>query len=135
MSPDEVRELIDAVWFSSILDFVGFADPEYGGFSAPPSPASRKTSAAPTPSTCSTAATRVQRICAERLYAELDANPEQATLIRGEANKKTRHKSMRELLDLAPDVLLTAKPCWAMSPLVVSHTSPDDAIVRRRHLR
>lgn len=67
---------------------------------------------------------RVRRAVAERLRATLDAHPEQSQLVKKEAGKKTRHLPLRSLVEKAPDVLLAAHPCWAMSPLVVSQMLP-----------
>lgn len=124
ITANQARDLVEAVWLASVVDHIGFADPTYGSFSGATQSRVADDFRKFDTKHVATAAARVQRICAERLYAELDAHPDQATLIRGEANKKTRHKPMRDLLALAPDVLLAAKPCWAMSPLVVSHTLP-----------
>ncbi len=71
-----------------------------------------------------TTVTRVQRLVAERIIAALDAHPEQAEIVQREAAKKTRHLPFRDLFAAAPDVLTAVKPCWAMSPLVVSQLLP-----------
>jgi very-short-patch-repair endonuclease/DNA polymerase III delta prime subunit len=69
---------------------------------------------------------RVRRLCAEHAVTAEDALPDQASLIRAEANKKRKHLALRQLLSAAPDVMLAVKPCWAMSPLVVSQLLPSD---------
>lgn len=69
---------------------------------------------------------RVRRLCAEQAVAAQDATPDDANLIRAEANKKRRHLATRQLFSAAPDVMLSLKPCWAMSPLVVSQVLPAD---------
>ncbi|MBX9387548.1 AAA domain-containing protein [Streptomonospora nanhaiensis] len=53
-----------------------------------------------------------------------DDFPDQAAMVRKEASKKSRHKTIRTCVEEAPDVLLSLWPCWAMSPLVVSRTLP-----------
>jgi very-short-patch-repair endonuclease len=45
-----------------------------------------------------------------------------------ESKKKTRHKSFRVLQEQAPDVLTSLKPCWMMSPLMVSQVLPPIAL-------
>ena len=67
---------------------------------------------------------RVQRLVAERVVAALDTHPEQAEIVQREAAKKSRHLPFRDLFAAAPDVLTAVKPCWAMSPLVVSQLLP-----------
>ena len=69
---------------------------------------------------------RVRRHCAEHAVAAEDRLPEQARLIRAEASKKRKHLAVRQLFSAAPDVMLAVKPCWAMSPLVVSQLLPSD---------
>ncbi|MFJ4153059.1 AAA domain-containing protein [Streptomyces galbus] len=67
---------------------------------------------------------RVRYEVATRLRRTRDAHPDQSTLVRTQAHRKSRHMPLRRLVDKAPDVLLAAKPCWAMSPLVVSRVLP-----------
>jgi very-short-patch-repair endonuclease len=69
-------------------------------------------------------AQRVRRNVAERLRAVRDANPHQNTTVLGEAKRKRGHMPIRKLVTKAPDVLLAARPCWAMSPIVVSRLLP-----------
>lgn len=71
---------------------------------------------------------RVRRAIAERLRGVMNDHPKQAGLVRHEAGKKSRHKSLRELVEQAPDVLLGTFPCWAMSPLSVSRTLPPERL-------
>ncbi|MFJ5278680.1 AAA domain-containing protein [Streptomyces parvulus] len=67
---------------------------------------------------------RVRYEVATRLRRTRDAHPEQSSILRTQANRKTRHLSLRQLVDKAPDVLMAIKPCWAMSPLIVSRVLP-----------
>lgn len=71
---------------------------------------------------------RVQRSAYEHLHHARVEHPEQAQLIATEAKKKSKHKSIRELLTAAPDVLLSLHPCWAMSPLIVSRMLPAEQL-------
>ncbi|MEU3010218.1 AAA domain-containing protein [Nocardia asteroides] len=52
------------------------------------------------------------------------AHPAQHTLLRSEAKKKRGHRKIRTLVTEAPEVMLAVRPCWAMSPLVVSQALP-----------
>ena len=67
---------------------------------------------------------RVRRRLAEHAIEVRNGHPDQDTLIRREAAKKTRHLPLRQLFERAPDVLTTVRPCWAMSPLDVAQTLP-----------
>ncbi|MDA0160592.1 AAA domain-containing protein [Solirubrobacter ginsenosidimutans] len=71
-------------------------------------------------------AQRVRRLAAERATRAEDEHPEQATLIRKEAARKSRHRPVRDNVRDAPDVMTALKPCWVMSPLVVSQVLPND---------
>jgi very-short-patch-repair endonuclease len=63
---------------------------------------------------------RVSRAHGERVIAAMNEYPDQAGLVRREAEKRTRHLSLRRLLAEAPDVLMALRPCWMASPLSVS---------------
>lgn len=75
-----------------------------------------------------TNAARVRRQVAKHLREARDTHPDQSRLVRDQAVRKRRHMPMRRLIEKAPDVLLTARPCWAMSPVVVSRMLPPDRL-------
>ncbi len=61
---------------------------------------------------------------AEVLTKACDRHPLQARVIRKQAALRRGHLPLRRLLDQASDVLFAIKPCWAMSPLMVSQVLP-----------
>lgn len=63
---------------------------------------------------------RVKRNHAEKAIATMNQYPKEESLVRREANKKSRHLPLRKLLDQAPHVLTSLRPCWMTSPLSVS---------------
>lgn len=67
---------------------------------------------------------RVLRSVAEQVTRVRDAHPDQSQLIEDQARRRRGHLPMRQLFHMAPDVLTALKPCWAMSPLVVSQLLP-----------
>jgi very-short-patch-repair endonuclease len=69
-------------------------------------------------------AARVRRSAAEAALRRLTEHGDQQRYLRAELNKKRRLRSLRELVDRAPDAVLAAAPCWAMSPLLVSRYLP-----------
>ena len=71
-------------------------------------------------------AARVKRAWAERAVAARDAFPDQDLLVSTQAKRKIGHLPVRDLFAGAPDVLTAVKPCWAMSPLLVSQILPAD---------
>ena len=73
-----------------------------------------------------TTAQRVRRLAAEQAVAAEEEQTQQGMLIRDQAARKRGHLSIRQLFSGAPDMLTALKPCWAMSPLVVSQLLPAD---------
>lgn len=71
-----------------------------------------------------TSARRVARRVAEATTRSSNEHSDQTQLIRNEAGKKTRHKPLRLILEKAPEFVTALKPCWVMSPLVVSQMLP-----------
>jgi very-short-patch-repair endonuclease len=63
---------------------------------------------------------RVKRAFGERAVDAQNRFPDQALLLRRQAELRSRHLPFRELVRLAPDVVTALKPCWMASPLAVS---------------
>jgi len=70
---------------------------------------------------------RVARKAAERARLQLNAVPQQRLAVQDQARRKRTFKSLRQLMAEAPEALLALKPCWAMSPLLVSRYLPAQA--------
>lgn len=124
VQPQDVRPLLEVAWLDSILEEISLTDASYGAFQGATLNRAVDAFQAADSQHIQSAGARVQRAAAEGLYSALDAHPEQSLLIRKQASLKRKHLPMRDLLDKAGDVLLAAKPCWAMSPLVVSQVLP-----------
>lgn len=71
-------------------------------------------------------AQRVKRIAAETAIQAQDQHRDQAQLVREQAKRRRRHMPVRELFARAPDVLTALRPCWVMSPLMVSQLIPSE---------
>lgn len=73
---------------------------------------------------------KVRRLVAERAHSIrlTQEGQSQERLIRGEALKARRKGRLtaRRLFEAAPELLTALKPCWAMSPLVVSQLLPSN---------
>ena len=69
---------------------------------------------------------RVRRVHAERVIAVRNRHRNQDGVMSREAEKKSRHLPLRQLLGEAPDVLLALRPCWMASPLSVSQLIPAE---------
>jgi very-short-patch-repair endonuclease len=75
-----------------------------------------------------TSAQRVRWAVAKKLREARDEYPAETRLLRDQANKKSRHLPLRRLVEQTSHVLLALRPCWAMSPLVVSKTLPAERL-------
>ncbi|HEX4830857.1 MAG TPA: AAA domain-containing protein [Trebonia sp.] len=108
----------------SVLDHLALTDPLLGRFSGETHQrvvaefgAGDRRHLAATPG-------RVRRAHAERAVQALNAYPDEAALVRRQAALKRKHLPVRTFVRDAANVLLALKPCWAMSPLVVSQLLP-----------
>lgn len=124
VGPDEVGPELDLVWWTSLLEHVALRDAVYGTHDGTLLRRVALEFADADREHVATGAQRVRRLTTERLVAALDEHPEQAALLRAEASRSRRHRPLRDLVRGCPDVLAAAKPCWAMSPLVVSQVLP-----------
>ncbi|MBV1850268.1 AAA domain-containing protein [Catellatospora tritici] len=114
----------DHAWHSSILDEVRLSDPELSAFHGTALHAAVNRFHLADAAHITSAAQRVRHLSALNMMRVLDAHPEQQQLVRREAAKKIRHLPIRRLFEQAPDALTALKPCWAMSPLLVSQVLP-----------
>jgi very-short-patch-repair endonuclease len=126
LGADDAALLVRSVWLRSMLDVAALADPDIGTFDGSAHTDLAVDFARHDRSHIDDGGPRVLRRAAERAVIALNAHPEQAQLLRQQAGRRRGHLSLRELLTRAPDVLMAVKPCWAMSPLIVSQVLPND---------
>ena len=114
-------------WLQSILDHLALSDGNVGAFDADSHDFAVDDYRNGDREHIETSSSRVRRICAEQSTRTRDQHRDQAEIVQHQANLKRRHMPVRSLVRTAPDVLLALKPCWAMSPLVVSQLLPPRA--------
>jgi very-short-patch-repair endonuclease len=123
-TPDLAAAAFDHAWYSSILDQIRVRDPRY---------AAERGSALDEIASdfrdrdveyLTANRRRVRHAWALRLREAQDQHPLQARVIRKQAALRRGHLPLRRLLDQTSDVLFALKPCWAMSPLMVSQVLP-----------
>jgi very-short-patch-repair endonuclease len=122
--PDLTAAAFDHAWYSSVLDQIRVRDNRYaadGGAALDEIAHDFRTHDV---QHLKANAARVQRAWAEALTEACDRHPLQARVIRKQAALRRGHLPLRRLLDQASDVLFAIKPCWAMSPLMVSQVLP-----------
>jgi very-short-patch-repair endonuclease len=122
--PGLAADAFDHAWYSSILDEIRVRDPRYAAHSGDALDEIAEEFRRHDTEHLVANQARVRRAAAQRLRAVLDQHPLQARVIRKQAALRRRHMPLRRLLDQASDVLFAIKPCWAMSPLVVSQVLP-----------
>jgi very-short-patch-repair endonuclease len=122
--PDLAAAAFDHAWYSSILDQIRVRDPRYaaerGGALDEIADDFRQRDVEHLAANRS----RVRRAWAEMARDAAERHPLQARVIRKQAALRRGHLPLRRLLDQAGDVLFAVKPCWALSPLIVSQVLP-----------
>jgi very-short-patch-repair endonuclease len=124
VSPDQVASAFDYAWYRSILDQIRVSDPEYGAeYGSALDEIAEEFRRRDTEHLAANRA-RVRNVWAHQLRETVDKHPLQARVIRKQAALRRGHLPLRRLLDQTGDVLFALKPCWAMSPLMVSQVLP-----------
>ena len=123
---DDAVRALDGAWAAGVVERVIARDQNVGGLDAARLSREVADFIGLDRQHINSANARVKRAWAERAVAARDQFPEQDLTLSTEAKKKSRHLSVRELFTRAPDVLTAVKPCWAMSPLLVSQILPGD---------
>jgi very-short-patch-repair endonuclease len=126
LPPELAAAAFEWLWLSSILEQVGFADQRIGAFDATSHRRLASEYRAGDNEHIHTTAQRVRRAVAEHVVTVRDQFGDESRLVEHQANLKRRHLPMRQLFQVAPNMLTALKPCWAMSPLVVSQLLPAD---------
>jgi very-short-patch-repair endonuclease len=126
---DIVVAAFDWAWFRAILDHIRVRDPDYAAEEASPDVGGALDELASDfrrydAEHLAANRARVRGAWARRLRETVDQHPLQARVIRKQAALRRGHLPLRRLIDQAGDALFALKPCWAMSPLMVSQVLP-----------
>ena len=111
-------------WLQSIIDYLSLSDVSVGGFSAEAHEKAITEFSGGDRDHIEVTPARIRRLYAENTVRVRDEFRDQAALVQHQAALKRRHLPVRDFVRNAADVLLALKPCWAMSPLVVSQLLP-----------
>ena len=114
-------------WLASILDHLSITDLTIGTFVAEAHQQAVREFSVGDRHHMETTSARVRRAYAENAIRARDQFKDQAALVQRQAALKRRHLPVRDFVRNAANVLLALKPCWAMSPLVVSQLLPAQA--------
>lgn len=128
LNGEQAWQLFRHVWLKSLLDRFKLDSPLLREFSPDNHTRLMRDYRENDTSHLASAANRVRYEVARRLRHVRDEYPDETRLLREQANKRSRHLALRSLVEKAPHVLLALRPCWAMSPLVVSRTLPAEEL-------
>lgn len=120
----DVPAEVEFVWWTSLLADLGLRDPRYGSHDGEHLRHVAEEYVAADHAHLDTGIDRARAAVARRVREALADHPDQGSLVRAEAGRTRRHRSLHDLVGQAGDVLLALKPCWAMSPLVVASVLP-----------
>ncbi|TMR07871.1 DUF4011 domain-containing protein, partial [Nonomuraea turkmeniaca] len=121
---DVAADAFDHAWYSSILDHIRVSDPRYAAERGDALDEIAGDFRERDIRHLAANRARVRQAWAVRLRDAEDRHPLQARVIRKQAALRRGHLPLRRLLDQTGDVLFALKPCWAMSPLIVSQVLP-----------
>jgi very-short-patch-repair endonuclease len=124
LSSDLCRLALRHVWLSSILERVRLEDPMIGTFDGNQINQTIAEYQQLDVRHIKTTPDRVRRGWAERVFDARSRLKDEESLIRKQAGLKRRLMPFRSLVTSSLNLLLELKPCWAMSPLVVSQVLP-----------
>jgi very-short-patch-repair endonuclease len=122
--PERWRGLLYSAWYSSCLGALRAKVPQLGAFDGRVHDNIVEEFKRLDEDRLQVAVERVRRAHAERAVAVMNEHPDQAGLVRREANRQRGGLKFRDLASKAIDVLLGLKPCWLASPLSVSELLP-----------
>jgi very-short-patch-repair endonuclease len=122
--PDQAAAVFEYAWYASILDQIRVRDPGYAAHHGAALDEIAGDFRVRDVQHLAANAGRVRHAWADRLRDAQERHPLQARVIRKQAALRRRHLPLRRLLDQTSDVLFGLKPCWAMSPLMVSQVLP-----------
>jgi very-short-patch-repair endonuclease len=123
-APDLATAAFDHAWYTAILDEMRVLDPRYGAHRGDALDEIAGEFRVHDVQHLAANRDRVRRAWAEALAEACDRHPLQARVIRKQAALRRGHLPLRRLIDQASDALFAIKPCWAMSPLMVSQVLP-----------
>lgn len=123
-TPALAAAAFEHAWYSAILDHIRVRDPRYAAHGGEALDEIAVDFRERDVRHLAANRTRVRHAWAARLREAEDRHPLQARVIRKQAALRRGHLPLRRLLDQTADVLFALKPCWAMSPLIVSQVLP-----------
>ena len=124
VATDDVAAEVDHVWWASLIQEITVRDPAYGAHNGTALRRDVGEFAAADRAHLDGTVERVRAAVSRNIREVLADHPSHEALVRAEGGKARRHRPLRDLMPQVSATLTAAKPCWAMSPLVVASTLP-----------
>ncbi|WP_083450010.1 AAA domain-containing protein [Luteipulveratus mongoliensis] len=124
LDAERVPEEFAFVWWSSVLAEIADRDTTYGAHDGHQLRRIEQEYADNDRAHIDAGVARVQDAVDAQIRRVMTDLPEQADIVRVEADRARGHLSLRDLLAQAPELMTSVRPCWAMSPLVVASVVP-----------
>jgi very-short-patch-repair endonuclease len=126
IAPPAAVDAFEHAWRMSFIEHVKLSDARIGAFDGEQHSRTVAEYRAADRRHIESTPQRVRRLVAEQATRAQDEHENQGALIRDQAARKRKHLSVRTLFANAPEAMTALKPCWAMSPLLVSQLLPSD---------
>jgi len=118
--PAKWPSAFDLCWYSSCIEAAQAEEPDLAGFDGRTHDAFVREFKTLDEERIRLSAARVRRAYAERAVTAMNEHKNEEYLVRAEAEKKRRHRPLRQIFAEAQHVLTAVCPCWMASPLSVS---------------
>ena len=128
LPPDLAKACFEYVWLQSIIEGIGFTDALVGTFDGEQQSKYISEFIELDEDHLASTATRIKRQWAEKVVIARDSFPDQGAQLKRQASRKRKLMPFRQLFTETKDLLLALKPCWVMSPLVVSQSLPSELL-------
>ncbi|MCP3973039.1 MAG: DUF4011 domain-containing protein, partial [bacterium] len=122
--PAGLGAMAERVFAASAIDAITWQEPELATFNGSRHQQDAARFAELDAHHIETTAQRVLRLVAAGAADILEARPREAAIVRHEAGARKNRMPIRQLVGRAPNVVKALRPCWAMSPLLVSRVLP-----------
>jgi len=120
----DMADLAMRVFAASAIDAITWREPELGMFNGSLHQEVARKYARLDRRHMEATANRVMRQVRTRAAAVMHSHPRQTALVQHETEIRSHHMPTRRLLATGTEVLRALRPCWAMSPLLVSRILP-----------
>lgn len=124
LTPSDVEYIFKSAAASSLIEDALFSDLRLRGMSSANLDALTKEFQRSDKSHLAQNSLKVSRLAAEAFNTARLKHPAEDAFLQNESAKRRAHKSLREMLRRAPNLLLAAKPVWVMSPIEVARLLP-----------